>query len=154
WTDDDDGRKDIAVSVQSQLEELNIDIEIVELEWGTYLERVNNGEHDMFVLGWSTDTEDAVFTLYHLFHSSRLGETGNRTFIDDDELDRLLEDARQETDIDKRKEIYSEAQELLVELAPMIYLGHSEHLAGVGENVKGFDIASDGTLGLPSAYKE
>jgi len=154
WTDDDDGRKDIAVSVQSQLEELNIDIEIVELEWGTYLERVNNGEHDMFVLGWSTATEDADFTLYQLFHSSQHGSTGNRTFIDDDELDSLLDDARQETDIDKRKEIYSEAQELLVELAPMIYLGHSEHLAGVGENVKGFDIASDGTLGLPSAYKE
>src|SRR5699024_814096 len=117
-------------------------------------ERVNNGEHDMFVLGWSTATEDADFTLYQLFHSSQHGSTGNRTFIDDDELDSLLDDARQETDIDKRKEIYSEAQELLVELAPMIYLGHSEHWACIGENVKGFDIASDVTWRLPSAYKE
>src|SRR5699024_11481581 len=107
----------------------------------------------MFDLGWSTATEDADFTLYQLFHSSQHDSRGNRTFIDEDELDSLSDDARQETDIDKRKEIYSEAQELLVELAPMIYLGHSEHLAGVGENVKGFDIASDGTLGLPSAYK-
>src|SRR5699024_12724884 len=50
-----------------------------------------NGEHDMFILGWSTPTGDADYAMYALFHSDNFGEPGNRTFTDDPELDALLD---------------------------------------------------------------
>lgn len=137
WTNDQRERIDMATNIQSQLKEIGIDAEIEVLEWGAYLEQTANGEHDMFMLGWSTVTGDADYGLYALFHSSMEGEPGNRTFLDDPEIDELLDEARQESDEAKRQELYSEVQEKLVELAPMLYIHHQDYLLGVRDEVKG-----------------
>lgn len=137
WTNDNRQRIDAATNVQSQLSEIGIDVEVEILEWGAYLEQTANGEHDMFVLGWSTATGDADYGLYALFHSSMLGNPGNRTFTENEELDALLDEGRRESDPEARLEIYSEAQEMLVDIAPWIYLLHSEYLLGVSDQVQG-----------------
>ncbi|QKY70573.1 glutathione ABC transporter substrate-binding protein [Lentibacillus sp. CBA3610] len=154
WTNDSEQRVDTAVTVQSQLADIGIDVEIEELEWGAYLERTANGEHDMFVLGWSNSTADADYGMYPLFHSSQQGDPGNRSFIDNQELDELLEQARQETDPEARQELYSQAQELLVEQAPMIYVHHKEFLLGVDDSVKDFGIDVQGHYQIKDAYIE
>src|SRR5699024_3346598 len=154
WTNDSEQRMDTAIVVQSQLDEIGIDVEIQELEWGAYLERTANGDHDMFILGWSTVTSDADCGLYPLFHSSQHGSPGNRSFLDNEEVDKLLEDARMATDQDERQELYSEVQELLVEEAPMLYLNHGEHLLGVNDNVKDFTVDAQGIYQFKQAYIE
>ncbi|MBU9711335.1 glutathione ABC transporter substrate-binding protein [Evansella tamaricis] len=138
WTNDNEQRVETAIYIQSVLGEYNIDVSIEELEWGAYLERTGNGEHDMFILGWSTVTGDADYGMYALLHSSNAGAPGNRSFIADDTLDELLDAGRRETDPDARLEIYREAQEHLVELAPMIYVHHQNYLTGVRNEVDGF----------------
>ncbi|MCM3740363.1 glutathione ABC transporter substrate-binding protein [Oceanobacillus luteolus] len=152
WTRDSEQLVDTAVNVQSQLAEIGIDVEVEELEWGAYLEKTANGEHDMFILGWTTVTSDADYGMYPLFHSSALGATGNRTFTVDEELDAVLDEARRETDPEVRQELYSEAQEMLVELAPMLYLNHSEYLLGVNDNVQDLHINAHGLYQLEQAY--
>ncbi|PKR77219.1 glutathione ABC transporter substrate-binding protein [Halalkalibacillus sediminis] len=144
WTNDNPQRMDAAEYIQSALGEINIDVEIEVLEWGAYLERTANGEHDMFVLGWSTVTADADYGMYPLFHSSAVGAPGNRSFLENEELDALLEEGRRETDPEARQEIYSEAQEMLVDIAPMLYLHHQEYLLGVSDNVEGFSVDPTG----------
>ncbi|MBU9723581.1 MULTISPECIES: glutathione ABC transporter substrate-binding protein [Bacillaceae] len=138
WTNDNEQREETALYVQHALQALNIDVEIEVLEWGAYLERTAAGEHDMFILGWSTVTADADYGMYALLHSSMHGDPGNRAFLTDDRLDELLDQGRRETDPDARQAIYSEAQELLVELAPMIYVHHQNYLTGVRNEVEGF----------------
>ncbi|MDQ0158091.1 glutathione ABC transporter substrate-binding protein [Alkalibacillus salilacus] len=140
WTNDNESRVETAVYVQDKLSEYNIDVEVEELEWGTYLERTANGEHDMFVLGWSTVTGDPDYGLYALFHSSAQGSTGNRSFVENEELDQLLDEGRRETDEEARKEIYSEAQELLADIAPMVYIHHQDHLKGASENLENYSV--------------
>src|SRR5690625_7352154 len=120
-----------AIDVQSQLAEIGVDVEIEELEWGAYLERTANGEHDMFVLGWSTVTSDADYGMYPLFHSSQHGDPGNRSFLSDDEVDEVLDEARSETSNDKSQELYYEAQELLVDIDPMLLITHHTTLLDV-----------------------
>ncbi len=137
WTNDNRERVDAATNVQAQLEEIGVDVEVEVLEWGAYLDRTANGEHDMNVLGWSTATGDADYGLYALFHSSQHGEPGNRTFIANDELDKLLDDARRSTDEEERFNLYRQAEEILVEEAPMLYIHHQEFLLGVSDKVKG-----------------
>lgn len=137
WTNDNQDRIDIATVVQAQLEEIGIDVEVEIVEWGAYLADTAAGEHEMFILGWSTVTGDADYGMYPLFHSSNFGEAGNRTFFATDELDALLEEARQSSDEDERLELYREAQEILVEEAPMLYIHHSEFLLAVSEDVEG-----------------
>jgi len=148
WTNDNPDRQKIAEYVQSALKELNIDVKIEVLEWGAYLADTAAGKHDMFILGWSTATADADYAMYPLFHSANVGEPGNRTFLKDAELDKILEDARKETDDTKRKALYKQAQEKLVELAPMVYLLHTEYITGVSDKVKGFSVHPSGLFNL------
>ncbi|MCT1399904.1 ABC transporter substrate-binding protein [Paenibacillus sp. LC231] len=138
WTNDNPERIKIAEYVQSKLKELNVEVKIEVVEWGAYLAQTAEGKHDMFVLGWSTVTADADYGMYELFHSKNVGEPGNRTFTKDPELDKLLDDGRKENDPEQRKLIYKQAQEKLVELAPMLYIHHQEYLNGVSSKVEGF----------------
>ncbi|API91604.1 glutathione ABC transporter substrate-binding protein [Virgibacillus pantothenticus] len=154
WTNDNEQRVDTAVTIQNQLKEIGVDVKIEELEWGAFLDRTSNGEHDMFVLGWVTSTGDADYGMYPLFHSSAVGEPGNRSFLENEELDKILDDARHETDPEVRKELYSKAQEMLVDLAPMIYTHHQEYLLGVSDSVKDFSVNAQGIYQIKQAYIE
>jgi len=154
WTNDQRERIDVATNAQAQLAEVGIDAEVEILEWGAYLEQTSNGEHDMFVLGWSTVTGDADYGLYPLFHSDMHGGPGNRTFLDNSEIDELLDQARQESDKEAREELYSEIQEMLVDLAPMVYIHHQDYLLGVRDEVKGLSQLPTGILQLQEVSLE
>ncbi|WP_342365043.1 glutathione ABC transporter substrate-binding protein [Jeotgalibacillus proteolyticus] len=148
WTNDNPQRIDTATVVQEALAELNITVTIEQMEFGAYLEQTAAGEHDMFILGWSTPTADADYATYALFHSSQVGQPGNRSFLQDPELDELLDAGRRETDQDARAAIYLDVQEKLVELAPMVYIHHQEYLTGVSNNVSGFSTLPNGIYQL------
>lgn len=147
-TNDEAQRVNTAVYLQEALSEINIDVEVEQLEWGAYLEQTAQGEHEMFVLGWSTVTGDADYGMYPLFHSSMHGDPGNRSFLENDELDALLEEGRMETDPEARQEIYTEAQEKLVDLAPQINIHHQSQLTGVNNNVENFEVDALGIYQL------
>ncbi|AOM81467.1 glutathione ABC transporter substrate-binding protein [Salisediminibacterium beveridgei] len=138
WTNDSRERMDIAELVQDQLSEIGVDVEIEVLEWGAYLDETAEGNHDMFILGWVTVTADADYGMYALFHSSQQGAPGNRSFMANDELDEVLDEARRESDPDTRSALYEDAMEILVEEAPMLYLYHSSYLVGIRDEVEGF----------------
>jgi len=144
----------IAEYVQSRLSEININVSIEVLEWGAYLDGTAEGGHEMFILGWSTPTLDADYAMYALFHSSNVGEPGNRSFFRNDEVDELLDLGRQESDPDLRAQYYREAQELLVEQAPMLYLLHIEDLTGVNSSVQNFYLTPARIFILKDVYIE
>lgn len=154
WTNDNPERVDTAVFVQEALQEINIDVSVEQVEWGAYLEQTGQGEHDMFILGWSVVTGDADYGMYPLFHSEQIGEPGNRSFLQDEELDSLLEAGRQAIDPEERLEIYSQAQDLLVDLAPMAYIHHSNYLTGVRNEVQNFEIDALGIYQLKNVSIE
>ncbi|WP_087972310.1 glutathione ABC transporter substrate-binding protein [Oceanobacillus rekensis] len=154
WSNDDRQRVDTATNVQAQLAEIGIDLEVEIMEWGAMLEETANGEHEMMVFGWTTVTGDADNGMYPLFHSDNLGAPGNRTFTVDEELDTYLDEARQTADPDKRLELYSQAQEKLVEIAPFVYLLHQEYLLGVRNEVKGLTQLPTQLLQLKNVYIE
>ncbi|MET3576525.1 glutathione ABC transporter substrate-binding protein [Bhargavaea ullalensis] len=148
WTNDNPQRVDMAVLLQQTLKELNIDVKIEQMEFGTYLDKTAAGEHDMFILGWSNPTGDADYGLYALFHSSQKGDPGNRSFYENAEVDKLLDEGRKETDPDTRVGIYADAQQQIVDDAPMIFIHHQEYLVGVSDKVKDFSIDQAGIYQL------
>ncbi|WP_235792026.1 glutathione ABC transporter substrate-binding protein [Virgibacillus salidurans] len=148
WTNDDQARVDVAEVAQAQLAEVGIDVSVEILEWGAYLEQTSSGEHDMFVLGWSNMTGDGDYNQYYMFHSDSMGPQGNRVFYDNPEVDKLIDQARQENDPDVRNEIYSELQQIEKEDAPYTYLRHTQDVAAVQKGVEGFWIHPSGILML------
>ncbi|HSI67573.1 MAG TPA: glutathione ABC transporter substrate-binding protein [Planococcus sp. (in: firmicutes)] len=148
WTNDNPQRQSIAVLVQEALAELNIEVSIEVMEFGTYLDQTAAGEHDMFVLGWSNPTGDADYGMYALFHSSQKGNPGNRSFYENPEVDALLDEGRREADPAVREEIYAEVAQLLTDDAPMAFLLHTEYLNGISDDVTGFSIDTSGIYQL------
>jgi peptide/nickel transport system substrate-binding protein len=65
-----------------------------------------------------------------------------------EEVDRLIEAARKESDQEKRKQIYTEAQELEMKDAVFIPVRVIENVAAVSKNVDGFRISAAGYLEL------
>ncbi|MBY7144795.1 glutathione ABC transporter substrate-binding protein [Virgibacillus sp. NKC19-3] len=129
---------DIAEVVQAQLSEIGINLEVEMMEKGAYLDRTADGETDMFVGSWGTVTLDADYGLYPMFHSENAGAPGNRSFFSNDEVDDLLEQARQTIDEDERLDLYREAQQIIIDEAPIVPIYHSVLLAGLQDEVDGF----------------
>lgn len=133
WVYDDQQVIDTAVYIQNKLAELNINVEIEQFDLGAYYDTLANGNHEMFMLGWTTVTADADYGLYALFHSKNHGAAGNRVFYDNPEVDELLDAGRAETDEKARQEIYTEVEEILVEEAPSAFLNHSQYAVGYND---------------------
>ena len=152
WTNDNQQRMDTAILVQQKLKAANIDVEVEVMEFGAYLEKSAAGEHDMYILGWSNPTGDADYGMYALFHSSQKGNPGNRSFYDNPEVDKLLDEGRSEADPAKRFEFYNQVQEHLVEDAPMVFIHHQEYLTGISNKIDGFDIDTSGIYQLKNVH--
>ncbi|WP_077620868.1 glutathione ABC transporter substrate-binding protein [Bacillus sinesaloumensis] len=137
-------RADIAELIQAHLAPIGIEVDIQIIEWGTFLEKTAAGEHELFILGWTTVTGDADYGLYALFHSTMFGDPGNRSFYKNERVDELLDLARTESDQDKRNEAYKEVSEILVEEAPMVYLQHPDFVHGLN-GIDGLFVNFSGT---------
>lgn len=137
--DDNPERVDVALWLQESLSTLGITVNVEQVEWGAYLAATGAGEHDMFILGWSNSTGDPDNGIAPLFHSENIGDTGNRSFYNNPELDSILDEARQSTEESEREQLYMDAQQILVDDAPAIFIRHGENLNAHGNHVEGFE---------------
>lgn len=144
WTNDNQQRMDMAILIQNALKQANIEVAIEVVEWGAYLEKTANGEHDMFILGLTNPVGDADYFLSQMFHSENKGASGNRSFYGNPEVDKLLEEARAEVDEEKRLALYAEIQKFLVDEAPVMYLQHQAYLSGVSNKIENYWIDASG----------
>lgn len=129
---------DIATYIQGELSELGIELEINQMESGAYQEYTADGNHDIYMGAWGTVTLDADYGLYPMFHSENIGAPGNRTRYVNDKVDALLDDARTETDEEERMQLYEDAQQIIVDEAPLVPMYHSVLLAGLQEDLTGY----------------
>ena len=131
-----DGQK-VAEAIQASLKEVGIEAKISTYEWATYLEKVQAGEAQSFLLGWTGDNGDADNFLYTLFDKENIG-ANNYARYDNEEVHKLLLEAQATADEEKRNQLYGKAQEIIHEDAPWVPLVHSlPQLAGV-KTIKGF----------------
>lgn len=148
-TDESQQRQDTAEMVQAQLAAVGIEVEIQPLERTTYIGEVCAGTLEAFSLGWSSDTGDPDYALYASFHSSQHGEGGNMSFYTNPEVDRLLEIGRTSTDQEERKQAYLDAQAIVWEEVPCIFLQCPEDLYAYSSDLQNFGVYSDGDLRIP-----
>lgn len=138
WVNDNQSRIEMCQAVQEMLRQINIECSVEVLEFGSYISRTSAGEHDMGYFGWTTSSADADYTYYSLEHSSQQGAPGNRSFINDPDVDKLIEDARASTDEEARKELYKELAIKLAEYNNNLPILYSAMNTGASKNVEGF----------------
>ena len=142
--DESDERIDMAIYLQESLEELDINLNIEQMEWGAFLEATGNGEYDMFTYSWNNSTADPDNAIVPLLHSDYVGMDGNRSFMENDELDEMLNAGRREADEEARGQIYTDAQEFINEQAPMILVRYGENFTAYNDNVNDVVLTENG----------
>lgn len=135
----------VAEFLQKSFAEIGVTAEIVTYEWATYLDKAANGEADAFILGWTGTNGDADDFIYSLWHEGNIGSL-NSTQYANEELNKVLEEARTITDQEKRNELYRQAQEIMHEDPPIIPLVHPTPILAAKANIKGFDPHPTGRL--------
>ncbi|UCG04053.1 MAG: hypothetical protein JSW11_08710 [Candidatus Heimdallarchaeota archaeon] len=132
--------KSVAEIMQADLDAIGITTSLKTYEWGEYLDRTEDGEHDMCLLGWSADIGDPDNFLYVLLSgdSAVVGTAMNVAFYDNDDVDELLDDAQQSFVKSVREPLYEEACWLIHKDSPWVTVAHSQNLAGVLDDVSGY----------------
>ena len=97
----------------------DVNVELVGLEWSSYLTRLNEDPFDIFRLGWGADYPHPNNFLTDLFTCT----SGNNNMkYCNEEFDSLMADAAVEPDLETQVGIYNQAQEMLVEDAPVVFI--------------------------------
>ncbi|HET6379686.1 MAG TPA: peptide ABC transporter substrate-binding protein [candidate division Zixibacteria bacterium] len=95
----------------------DVEVELVGLEWSSYLTRLNEDPFDIFRLGWGADYPHPNNFLTDLFSCT----SGNNNMqYCNEEFDDLLAQAAVTQDLEEQIPLYNQAQEILVEDAPVI----------------------------------
>jgi peptide/nickel transport system substrate-binding protein len=128
--------RDPAEVIQSNLADIGVTATIVMEDWTIYLPRVTQEKrYQATILGSSAQTDPDQY-LYTPFHSTSGGNYYN--FVDA-RVDELLVAGRAEADPVKRRAMYLEAQERILELAPHVFLFHSAQYSANRPNVEGYE---------------
>ena len=130
-------RKDVALTLQSELQDIGVVCEIRELDWTIFLDRVKNKDFHAMTLGWTGSLRfppDA----YQIWHSSQAeGRGSNHVSFKNEEVDDILEAYREEFDSTKRIAIYQRFQEILNEEQPYTFLWSQRRAVAYSTRYKG-----------------
>ncbi|MDR1650369.1 MAG: glutathione ABC transporter substrate-binding protein [Synergistaceae bacterium] len=151
-SDENQERLDVAEMVQAQLAEIGVDLEVITLERGKFIDDVIAGNLQMFALGWTTNTGDPDYALYASFHTSMFGEGGNMSFYSNPKVDELLTKGRISTDEETRMEAYNEAQKIIWEEVPCVFYLHPQEITAYSASLKNFNSAPDGRSDFERMY--
>lgn len=121
--------------IQANLAEIGVTANIVAEDWSIYLPKVMASDFTVTLLGESGQSDPDDF-LYNVFYTDN---GGNLSKFSDATLDELLDRGREVTDVNERRAVYQEAQELIFDLAPHVFLFHSAQYEAIRPNVNGFE---------------
>ena len=97
---------------------------------------MQHGEHgQLYSFGWCADYPDPENFADVLFHT---GAQQNMGHYSNQQLDALLDQARVEQDVQRRIALYQQAEQLIVDDTPAIFLGHGLSFVLVKPYVKGY----------------
>lgn len=135
-------RQDICLLVARDLRSIGVDATPKTVEWGTFLSRLAEGKFDGAVNRWveptQIDLEDVWHTTPEGIESSNYGRYSNH------DVDRLIEDVSDVTDITNQKEIYDRIQRHIVADQPYTFLVEGRRLRAVSTRIRG-SIQNDAT---------
>jgi oligopeptide transport system substrate-binding protein len=114
----DAGHEPIMEFIQANLQEdLGINIEIEAQEWSVYLQTLDENPQDMYRLGWCTDYPHPNNWLYDVWSC----DTARGGYCNE-AMDEILAEAQITPELADQLPLYEEAQTMLVEDAPAVWV--------------------------------
>ena len=133
----------MAEMLQNDWSKLGFKVKIVSYEWGEYLKRTKNGEHDISLIGWTGDNGDPDNWLGTLYSCDAIG-SNNYSMWCNPAYDKLIKQAKTITDREQRSVLYRQAQQLLKQQVPITPIAHSTVNQPLSTKVEGFKVSPFG----------
>jgi peptide/nickel transport system substrate-binding protein len=102
--------------IQQQLSKIGIEVEVVTLEWGTYLDVTGRGDAPMFRERWSS-TSPSPFSFIENWHSESSWNPIFGTY-NNEKVDKLIDQIKRTAEQKKRWNLYQKAQKIAMEEVP------------------------------------
>lgn len=130
-----EGHRSIAEVIQQQLQNnLNIAVELQNMEWGSFLDKVQQTDYQVARAGWIADYPDPN-TFLDMWVTDG---PQNNTNWSNRQYDQLIADAARETDPKQRLQILRQAEQIWVDELPAIPMYFYTSVNLVKPNVRGF----------------
>ena len=141
----------MAQLIQQDWAKIGVTATIKTYEFGEYLKRANNGEHSIYMSGWSGETGDA-----DEFLTPNLSCAANKSGVKfcNAEFEKAIDEARATTDLKKRQLLYEKAQEIFKFERPWITMAHSTVYIPIRKDVVGFIMAPNGSVDFENVYRK
>ena len=134
-------------AVQQDEADVGIQVDLREIDdWPSFLQSLQQGDPQLFRYAWFADYPDADNFLYPLFHSQ---SRTNYFRYRNPTVDRLLDDARRETDDLRRVKLYREAEQVILDDAPAVMLLHYTYERLFQSYVEGIEVNALGDPYIP-----
>ena len=130
----------MAEIIQADWAKVGVEAEIVSFEWGEYLKRSKQGEHDTVLLGWTGDNGDPDNFLYVLLGCDAANDGTNRARWCHKPFNDLLVQAKRTSDAAERTKLYEKAQLIFKEEAPWVTIAHSVVFMPMSKEVVGYRV--------------
>jgi dipeptide transport system substrate-binding protein len=137
--------KRIAELMQADLAKIGVKAEIKTFEWGEYRKRMQAGEHQTGMLGWTGDNGDPDNFLHTLLgcDSAKSGGSNVAKFCYKP-FDDLVVKAKAVSDQAERTDLYMKAQVIFKEQVPWFTIAHAVQLKPVRKEVVDFKLSPFG----------
>ncbi len=129
----------IAELMQADLAKVGVTVEIKSFEWGEYRKRMQNGEHQTGMMGWTGDNGDPDnFLTTQLGCDAAKPGGGNVTKWCYKPFEDLIKKAVAITDQAERTKLYEKAQTIFKDQAPWFSIAHAVQLTPMRTEVIDF----------------
>ena len=129
----------LATAIQEYWSEVGVQADIQTEEWTQYRADRQANKFQCSLSGWQGDNGDPDNFLYSLLAGASKG-AGNNSFYENPEVDDLLSQAQKVSDQEERKTLYHQAEQLIVDDAPWVFLGYQKHQVVTRANITDFQL--------------
>ncbi len=133
----------MAEMIQADWAKVGIKAKITQYEWGEYLKRLKQGEHDTGLIGWTGDYASPDNFLGVLLTCEAVGGSNYARYCSKD-FDGYTLKARNSTNLKERTELYMKAQDVFKKDLPWTTIAHSTVNQPMRKGVTGFVISPFG----------
>jgi peptide/nickel transport system substrate-binding protein len=134
----------MAAIFQQQLRNIGVTMDIKGTEDATFAADIIKGNFQIFSRRWiGANNDPDMFNL--IFHSKSVPPNGaNRGHYSNPRVDELIEFARREVDMEKRKQAYAEVQRIVAEELPYISLFYTDVVCVATTRIEGIKLFPTG----------
>jgi peptide/nickel transport system substrate-binding protein len=143
-TSTDESPRLLGEVLREQWGAVGVDLELRPLEFATLFADASNGSFETFTLRWVGANNDPDIFEY-IFSSKKMPPLGaNRGHYRNAELDSLLDQARIETDMAKRRELLSKVQKIVANDLPYLSLFFMDNVSVHNKRIRNVQLSPSG----------